>query len=120
MNRIELKNVRRGRRRRGIRKRIIGDPGRPRLAVFRSLNHIYAQIVDDLTGTTLVASSTLDKDQKVSPGANCEAATAVGRKLAERAKKAGIETVVFDRGGRKYHGRIKALAVAAREGGLKF
>ena len=74
----------------------------------------------DRATMALAASSTLDKDQKISPGDNCQAATAVGLKLAERAKKAGIETVVFDRGGRKYHGRIKALAAAAREGGLKF
>ncbi len=120
MKASKIKRARRDRRKRGIRKRIRGTTERPRLTVSRSLNHIYAQIVDDLTGTTLAASSTLDKDQKISPGDNCQAATAVGRKLAERAKKAGIETVVFDRGGRKYHGRIKALAVAAREGGLRF
>ena len=120
MDRIELKTHRRRRRRRGIRRRIIGTPQRPRLAVFRSLRHIYAQVIDDLSGTTLVAASTRDKQDPVTPGGNCGAAVSVGRALADRAKKAGVERVVFDRGGRQYGGRIKALADAAREGGLKF
>jgi len=120
MKRISLKTTRRGRRRKGIRKRIIGSPGRPRLAVYRSLQHIYGQVIDDLSGRTIAAASTGDKDDKISPGSNCAAAAAVGRKLAERAKKAGVEQVVFDRGGWKYHGRVKALADAAREAGLKF
>ncbi len=120
MKRIELKTTRRRRRRRGIRKTIAGTPQRPRLAVFRSHLHIYAQIIDDLSGRTLVAASSNDKADRVSPGGNCAAATAVGKTLGERAKKVDVETVVFDRGGRKYHGRIKALAEAAREAGLKF
>ena len=120
MRRIELKTIRRRRRRTGIRKNIMGVPNRPRMAVYRSLQHIYVQVIDDLTGRTLVSASTSDKDAKVSPGGNCAAAAAVGRQIGERAKKAGIENIVFDRGGRKYHGRIKALADAAREAGLKF
>ena len=120
MRRIELKTIRRLRRRKGIRKNIIGFPNRPRMAVYRSLRHIYVQVIDDLTGRTLVSASTGDKGDKVSPSGNCAAAAAVGREIGERAKKAGIESVVFDRGGRRYHGRIKALADAAREAGLKF
>ncbi len=120
MRRIELKTIRRRRRRKGIRKNIIGVPNRPRMAVYRSLQHIYVQVIDDLTGRTLASASTGDKGDKVSPGGNCAAAAAVGREIGKRAKKAGIENVVFDRGGRRYHGRIKALAEAAREAGLKF
>ncbi len=120
MERIKLKNVRRERRRRGIRKSVLGLPDRPRLAVFRSLRHIYAQVVDDLAGRTLAAASTMDKEDGKAGGGRREAAAAVGRRLAERARKAGVEHVVFDRGGRRYHGRIKALADAAREAGLKF
>ena len=120
MNRIELKTRRIKRRRRGIRKTVGGEPTRPRLAVFRSLRHVYAQVIDDLSGRTLAAASTGDKGAGIANGGNCAAAAEVGKTLAERAKKAGVETVVFDRGGRKYHGRIKALAEAAREAGLKF
>jgi len=120
MKRIELKTTRRRRRRRGIRKTIIGSPGRPRMAVYRSLQLIYVQVIDDLTGRTRASASTSDKGSPVSPGGNCAAAAAVGKAIAERAKTAGIEKVVFDRGGRKFHGRIKALADAAREAGLKF
>ena len=96
--------------------------GRNRLSVFRSSRHIYAQIIDDAAGKTLVAASTLDKGLKadLKTGADTAAATAVGKLLAERAKTAGIERVVFDRGAYLYHGRIKALADAAREGGLQF
>jgi large subunit ribosomal protein L18 len=119
-NRIEIKARRQQRRRKGIRKRTWGVPDRPRLAVFRSLRHIYAQIVDDLSGRTLAAASTLDKEGPRARGSNCPAAATVGKRLAERAKEAGIGQVVFDRGGRKYHGRVKALAEAAREEGLKF
>lgn len=93
---------------------------RPRLSVFRSGKQIYAQIIDDLAGKTLAAASSLDKDLKVKSGANVEAATAVGKLVAERAKKAGVNKVVFDRGRFLYHGRVKALAEAAREGGLDF
>lgn len=96
--------------------------GRPRLSVFRSSKHIYAQIIDDSKGETLVAASTLEKDlrTKLRTGADKAAATEVGRLVAERAIKAGVDAVVFDRGAYKYHGRVKALADAAREGGLKF
>ena len=118
--RIAQKGARRIRRRKGIRKRVLGTPERPRLAVFRSARHIYAQVVDDLSGRTLAAASTVDKGAALDHGGNCEAAAVVGKRIAERAKKAGIERVVFDRGGRRYHGRVKALAEAAREGGLEF
>jgi len=105
-----------------IRKKLAGTPARPRLAVFRSQSHIYAQIIDDDGGRTLAAASSLDKDLKSQHkrGANMAAAKAVGNLIASRAKEKGIEAVVFDRGGFQYHGRIKALADAAREGGLKF
>jgi large subunit ribosomal protein L18 len=94
--------------------------GRPRLCVFRSSKHIYAQVIDDTKGHTLASASSLEKDLKSSlkTGADKAAATAVGKLLAERAKKAGVDKVVFDRGGYRYHGRIKALADGAREGGL--
>ncbi len=98
----------------------MGVAARPRLSVFRSVKHHYAQIIDDLAGKTLVAASTLDKHGKLDPGGNCEAAATVGRSLAKRAKDAGIRSVAFDRGGYRYHGRIKALAEAARKGGLEF
>ncbi len=96
--------------------------GRPRLSVFRSGKHIYAQVIDDVQGRTLAAASTAEKDlrETLKSGADCAAAGEVGRLIAERAKAAGVETVVFDRGGRLYHGRVKALAEAAREGGLAF
>ncbi|MEM1331175.1 MAG: 50S ribosomal protein L18 [Planctomycetota bacterium] len=121
MNRNKLKQVRRSRRRTGQRKRIIGTPERPRLAIYRSLNHIYAQVIDDLAGVTIASASTRDKGfgTDVSTG-NADAAKAVGKALAERAKSKGVETVVFDRGGFRYHGRVAAFADAAREGGLSF
>ena len=105
-----------------IRKKLAGTPQRPRLAVFRSQGHIYAQVIDDDGGKTLAAASSLDKDLKTQHkrGSNLAAAKAVGSLIATRAKEKGIEAVVFDRGGFQYHGRIKALADAAREGGLKF
>lgn len=95
---------------------------RPRLSVFRSSKHIYAQVIDDQNGVTLAAASTLDKDVRTAgrTGADIEAAMAVGKLVASRALAAGIKDVVFDRGGRIYHGRVKALADAAREGGLNF
>ena len=101
-------------------KKVAG--GRPRLSVHRSSKHIYAQIIDDVNGRTLAAASTLEKDLKGSlkTGADQSAATAVGKLLAERAAKAGVKEVVFDRGPYIYHGRVKALAEAAREGGLSF
>jgi large subunit ribosomal protein L18 len=103
-----------------VRKRISGTTARPRLVVTRSARHIYAQIVDDIAGHTLVSASTLDPTLRSAEGAKISAATAVGTLIAERAKAAGIEAVVFDRGGRKYHGRIAALADGAREAGLRF
>lgn len=121
MDKHQHKTLRRNRRRTGIRKRIVGSPVRPRLAVYRSLNHIYAQIIDDLAGTTLASASTRDKGVSVSTGTgNAAAAEAVGKALAERAKQAGVSQVIFDRGGFKYHGRVKALAEAARKAGLEF
>lgn len=110
-----LRIKKRERRRRGIRKGILGTPQRPRLAVYRSLRHIYAQVIDDLAGRTLVSASSGKTD-----GSNCAAAAAVGRALAEKAAAAGVRQVVFDRAGFRYHGRVKALADAAREGGLSF
>ena len=105
-----------------IRKRLSGTPARPRLAVFRSNKHIYAQVIDDAKGTTLTAASSLDVDAKkdIKHGGNVAAAKAVGKLVAERAKAKGIDAVLFDRGGYIYHGRVKALADAAREAGLKF
>jgi large subunit ribosomal protein L18 len=101
-----------------VRARVIGTPERPRLNVFRSLNHIYAQVIDDTQGHTLAAASTQDKGVTEAP--KTEQAKAVGQLVAERAKAAGITKVVFDRGGYLYHGRIKALADGARDGGLDF
>ncbi len=112
----------RGRIHNRIRHKLSGNLKRPRLCVYRSLHHIYAQIVDDTQGTTLVAASTVEKEVREglkSPG-NIQAAKAVGKAVAQRAKAKGIEAVVFDRGGYLYHGRVKALAEAARESGLKF
>lgn len=105
-----------------IRRKVTGTADRPRLAVFRSNQHIYAQVIDDTRHHTLAAASTLDPDLKsdMSTGANCDASAKVGKLLAERAIAQGIKQVVFDRGGNLYHGRIKALADAAREGGLDF
>ena len=94
--------------------------GRPRLSVFRSGKHIYAQVIDDATAATIVAASTNEKEGKPAKTYNLEAATAVGKKIAERALAKGVKQVVFDRGGYIYHGRVKALAEAAREGGLEF
>jgi large subunit ribosomal protein L18 len=104
-----------------IRKKLLGTSERPRLNVYRSLNHIYVQVVDDLKGQTLVSASTAEgKKGERRTGGNVAAAKAIGKTIAERAKAKGIEKVVFDRGGYLYHGRIKAVADAAREGGLKF
>ncbi len=101
-----------------IRKKVSGTAERPRLAVFRSLNHIYVQVIDDVSGVTLAAASTTEKDLKGKTGGNIEAAQTVGKAIAERAKAAGVSQVVFDRGGYVYHGRVKALLDATREGGL--
>lgn len=104
-----------------VRRRVTGTAERPRLAIFRSNQHIYAQAIDDVQQHTIVAASTLDADLKsIETGANCEASTAVGKLVAERLIAKGIKQVVFDRGGNLYHGRVKALADAAREAGLDF
>ena len=113
------KNEIRGRIHVRIRKKLKGTPERPRLAVFRSVAHIYAQVIDDVEGRTLVSASSVDKDGKTK-GGNVAAAKAIGKLVAERAKEKGVKQVVFDRGGYQYHGRIKALADAAREAGLEF
>ena len=114
------KSERRNRIRRRIRKVSFGTAERPRLSVFRSNKEIYAQVIDDTTGKTLVAASSRDKDLSKAKGTKSEIATAVGKALAEKAIKAGVESVAFDRGGYQYHGRVKSLADGAREGGLKF
>ncbi len=101
-----------------IRKKVRGTAERPRLAIFRSLNHIYAQVIDDAAGKTLASASTTEKDLRGTTGGNLEAAERVGRTIAERAVAAGISNVVFDRGGYVYHGRVKALTDAARKAGL--
>ena len=123
MNKNVAKTVRRSRRRVGIRKRIEGTQERPRLSIFKSLNHVYAQVIDDLAGKTIAAASTRDEGVSLkdkNKTGNMDAAGAVGTLIAERAKKAGVSNVVFDRGGFKFHGRVKALADGARKGGLKF
>jgi large subunit ribosomal protein L18 len=105
-----------------VRTRVVGTPERPRLCVYRSLGHIYAQVIDDRSGKTLVQASSVDKETKkgLKGGGNIAAAKIIGKAIAERAKSAGVNKVVFDRGGYKYHGRVKALADAAREAGLQF
>ena len=118
MNRHKLKEKRRLRRRHHVRGKITGTPERPRLSVFRSSKHIYAQLINDLDGVTLAAASSQAKGAAY--GGNIKAATAVGKKLAEAAKAKGIARAAFDRGHYRYHGRVKALADAAREGGLQF
>ena len=118
MNAQKLNNLRRKRRKTGIRKGVFGSAEKPRLSVYRSSKHIYAQLINDFEGKTLCSASTVQA--KAENGGNVEAAKEVGAKIAEAAKAAGIETVAFDRNGFKYHGRVKALADAAREGGLKF
>ncbi len=122
MNQRKLVQVRRLRRQRHVRNKMHGTPERPRLAVFRSSKHIYAQVINDETGTTLAAASTLDADIKTAQayGGNKAAAALVGKSIAEKAKQAGIDSICFDRRSYKYHGRVQALADAAREAGLKF
>ncbi len=119
MDKNKHKSVCRSRRKTGIRKKVMGMPDRPRLSIFRSAKHMYGQVIDDLTGRTLVAASSRDKGADAS-GGNVDAASKVGALLASKAKDAGISQVVFDRNGFRYHGRVKAFADAAREGGLKF
>ncbi|MDX2358117.1 50S ribosomal protein L18 [Dietzia sp. PP-33] len=114
------RRVGRARRHYRLRKKVAGTPERPRLVVNRSSRHIHAQIIDDSAGRTLVAASTIEADLRASEGDKKALSAKVGQLLAERAKAAGIEAVVFDRGGNKYHGRIASLADAAREGGLEF
>ena len=118
IKKIEKKEIR-SRIHKRIRRKMAGTAERPRLAIFRSVAHIYAQVIDDAAGTTLVSASSVDKDGKTN-GGNVAAAKAIGKLVAERAKEKGVTKVVFDRGGYHYHGRIKALADAAREAGLEF
>ncbi len=122
MNQRKIVETRRLRRQRHVRKRLHGTPERPRLAVFRSSKHIYAQVVNDDTGMTLASASTLDPEVRrdLSYGGNKAAAAIVGKVVAERAKQAGIDKICFDRRSYKYHGRVQALADAAREAGLQF
>jgi large subunit ribosomal protein L18 len=101
-----------------VRKKVRGSAARPRLSVFRSSRHVYAQLIDDVHGQTLVAASTIETDARRGPTATVDAAKAVGERLGERAKAAGITSVVFDRGGFRYHGRVAAVADGAREAGL--
>ncbi|MBV9404837.1 MAG: 50S ribosomal protein L18 [Acidobacteriaceae bacterium] len=115
----ESRNATRARIHKRIRRRASGSSERPRLAVFRSLNHIYAQVIDDQQGHTLVSASSIEKDVR-GKGGNVEGAKLIGKLVAERAKDKGITKVVFDRGGYLYHGRVKALADAARQAGLEF
>ena len=114
------KNEKRLARHARVRKHISGTPEKPRLCVFKSLKNIYAQIIDDSTGTTLVSASTLDAELKANYGGNCSAAKAVGELVAKKAVEKNIKEVVFDRGGFLFHGRVKELADGAREAGLKF
>ena len=122
MKRLSKRVFGRLRRKNRIRLKIKGTPERPRLSVFRSARQIYAQVIDDVHGTTLLCASSLDKDLagKIKTGGNKEASKQVGALLAQKAKKLKIKRVVFDRGGYLYHGRVQALAEAAREGGLEF
>jgi large subunit ribosomal protein L18 len=114
---VTTKAIRRKRIKFRIRKKISGTPARPRLTVFRSNRHIYAQVIDDLAGRTLASASTLEEGVE---GKQTERSGLVGKRLAERAREAGIEQVLFDRNGFRYHGRVRALADGAREGGLQF
>jgi large subunit ribosomal protein L18 len=112
--------VGRARRHLRVRKKVTGTPGRPRLVVTRSARHMVVQVVDDTQGVTLASASTMEADLRGTPDDKTAKARQVGQRVAERAKKAGIDAVVFDRGGNKYHGRVAALADGAREGGLTF
>ena len=114
------RNKLRQKKHKSIRKKIAGTAQRPRLSVYRSLKNIFVQIIDDSTGTTLVSASTIEKGAKIENGSNIEAAKQIGERIAKKALEKGITTVVFDRGGYIYTGRIKAIADAAREAGLKF
>jgi large subunit ribosomal protein L18 len=115
------KEVGRTRRKVRVRKKVFGTPQRPRLSVFRSAKHIYAQVIDDVSGVTLVSASTLDKALRANvDGDKVDCATEIGKALAQRCKEKNIDAVVFDRNGYRYHGRIKAVADGARDGGLQF
>lgn len=122
MDKAKEKRISRERRHVRVRRTVKGTPDRPRMAVYRSLEHIYVQVIDDVAGHTLASASTLDKDvKKAAKGMRkTDEAKVVGQMIAERAKQAGITRVVFDRGGNRYHGRVKALADSAREAGLEF
>ncbi|MDD4889644.1 MAG: 50S ribosomal protein L18 [Phycisphaerae bacterium] len=122
MDRNKVKTIGRTKRRRRIRKKLLGTPQRPRLSVFRSTTHIYAQVVDDLAGKTLASASTRDRlvAEQLKNTGNKSAAAAVGQAIAERARAVHVDKVVFDRGGYKYHGRVRELAEAARKAGLSF
>jgi large subunit ribosomal protein L18 len=120
MTQVATRGAARRKRHDRIRLTLAGSEVRPRLAVFRSLNHIYAQVIDDASGRTLASASTVEKELRNSSSTKTEEAAVVGRLVAERAKAAGVERVVFDRAGFRYHGRIKSLADAAREAGLDF
>ena len=117
---VASRTASRAKRHARLRLRLSGTEARPRLAVFRSLNHIYAQVIDDTSGTTVAAASSLETGLRGSDGTKVDDAKRVGQLVAERAKEAGIEKVVFDRAGFKYHGRVRSLAEAAREAGLDF
>ncbi len=120
MDRNSLKTLRRSRRRIGIRKRVVGTAAKPRLAVYKSLNHMYAQLINDLDGVTIAAAATNSKELKLDKTGNSDAAGKVGELLARLATAKGVSEIAFDRGGFKFHGRVKALAEGARKGGLKF
>ena len=120
MTTVASRSAARQKRHERIRLHLEGTSERPRLAVFRSLKHIYAQVIDDASGRTVAAASTIEKELRGSSSTKVEEARVVGRLVAERAKAAGVERVVFDRSGFKYHGRVKSLADAAREAGLEF
>ncbi|MDN4527184.1 50S ribosomal protein L18 [Fictibacillus fluitans] len=114
------KNVARKKRHARVRRSVIGTAERPRLNVFRSSKHIYAQLIDDVNGVTIASASSMDKEAGLENGGNVEAAKAIGEAIAKRGTEKGVKVVVFDRGGYLYHGRVKALADAAREAGLEF
>lgn len=120
MDKSQHKAVRRERRHMRVRKNVTGTGDKPRLAVYKSVKHIHAQIIDDLSGRTLVAASSIESAAGTEKPGNSKSAAMVGKLLADRAKQKGIGAVCFDRGGFKFHGRVRALADAAREGGLKF
>jgi len=121
MDKSKHKATRRTRRQTGIRKRVIGTPTRPRLCIYKSLKHMYAQIIDDLAGRTLASACTLELEgESATKSGNSKAAAEVGSLLAKKAKDAGVSQVCFDRAGFRYHGRVKALADAARKAGLEF